>query len=364
MSAKEDYLTEDTPVDNKKYCCISVVSPEGPQKCDKMCVIIRGAYETYEEAVERVNYLQGKRNNKYHVWVGQIGYWLPICFDSSIKPEEQIDLLNSEMKNKIKQKIEADLNYKNRKDTMKEKMIDEQLEVQKQNELLLENQEEQSDDTSSTPVASEAAPAATEETADTESTEVTEAAPAATEVVTPAATEVVTPDTNLTEQPSDDVEANVLSDNMKKCDIKQDSKLNYENQLTNDNPIKNQTWCCISFLTPQNSKVYGFKVRGVFATSEEASDLAKRLQQSDIYNHIYVASVSNWLEWEPDPDKIEDQVYENEMLNSIFKNKSLNAKDLDMFNQKLQQEEIENNLKKEIEESSKNQKEIIDKIFE
>ena len=131
-----------------------------------------------------------------------------------------------------------------------------------------------------------------------------------------------------------------------------------------DNPLKNQTWCCLSFLTPTNSRVYGLKIRGVFSSLEDANELAKNLQRTDIYNHIYVASVGNWLKWDPDPTEIKDQIYENETLNSIFKNKEENSKNLDIFNEQQRTEELEYNMEKELEESSKNQKEIIDKIFE
>ena len=361
MSNKiEDYLSEDTLVDNKKFCCLSVVSPDSQQKCDQMSVILRGAYETYDEAVERVNYLQNKRNNKYNVWVGQIGYWLPICFDESITPEKQLELLNEEMKNKIKTKVQDNLNYKKRTQDMKDKIKEEQ-------EIIKQKNKEAEEAAAAKEAAAAEEAAEVEEVAEaTEAAEVkeveeveeaTEAAPAM-----PAVGEVSAP---ATQEETD------VANELNKCNIdnsnnpiKKSDKNDYNHKLTDDNPLKNQTWCCLSFLTPTNSRVYGLKIRGVFSSLEDANELAKNLQRTDIYNHIYVASVGNWLKWDPDPTEIKEQIYENETLNSIFKNKEENSKNLDIFNEQQRTEELEYNMEKELEESSKNQKEIIDKIFE
>merc|ERR1711988_1949513 len=312
MSNKiEDYLSEDTLVDNKKFCCLSVVSPDGPQKCDQMSVILRGAYETYDEAVERINYLQNKRNNKYNVWVGQIGYWLPICFDESITPEKQLELLNEEMKNKIKTKVQDNLNYKKRTQDMKDKIKEEQEIIKQKNK-----EAEEAAAASSAADVEEAAEVkevkkvaeATEAAEVEEATEAAPAIPAVEKVSAPAI-----PDVEEVSAPAAQEETDFTNE-LKKCNIdnsdnpiKKSDKNDYNHKLTDDNPLKNQTWCCLSFLTPTNSRVYGLKIRSVFSSLEDANELAKNLQRTDIYNHIYVASVGNWLKWDPDPTEIKEQ---------------------------------------------------------
>ena len=53
-----------------------------------------------------------------------------------------------------------------------------------------------------------------------------------------------------------------MTDNTKKVDF-----------LKEDEPIHNQNWVCLSFLSPEgikNCSTRGLKIRGVFATKEEA----------------------------------------------------------------------------------------------
>ena len=339
MSCKEDYLTEDVLRNTNKYCCISVVSPHSDQKCDKMCIIIRGGYDTYEEAMDRVTYLQGKRNNKYNVWIGQIGYWLPICFNKDINPEVQLDTLNQHMKDRIKNKIHNDLNYKNRTTELKDKIKEEQEIVKEQNKLI--------EDTKQIKLIESADQ--TDQAEQTEQTEQTDQADQTEQ----------TDQTVQTDQTEATLDTEVCRDISKQSD--------YSTTLTNDNPHKDQTWCCVSFLTPGDQTtdtIYGFKVRGIFKTLDEAKECSAHLQKIDIYNHIFIASVGNWLTWDPDPNDIKDQIYENETLNSIFEKKEQNNSNLELFNEKNKVEEIESNLENEMKKSSDNQKEIIDKIFE
>ena len=68
----------------------------------------------------------------------------------------------------------------------------------------------------------------------------------------------------------------------------------------------------------------GLKVRGSFATREEANAYAKRLNKNDPSFNIYVADVGQWLPWDPSPEEIADQEYptdtpEGEELNKLMK---------------------------------------------
>jgi hypothetical protein len=71
-----DYLTEDSPIDNQRYVCVSFVSPEGIKNCTIRSFKVRGVFEKYEEARAHAEKLQ-KLDPAYHIFVGEVGKWLP-----------------------------------------------------------------------------------------------------------------------------------------------------------------------------------------------------------------------------------------------------------------------------------------------
>jgi hypothetical protein len=75
----------------------------------------------------------------------------------------------------------------------------------------------------------------------------------------------------------------------------------------------------------------GIKVRGVFASEAEAASRAKRLQKSDPSFNIYLGSVGKWMAWEPDPNKVADQEYANDELNTLMKKYRENEESRDQF---------------------------------
>lgn len=97
----------------------------------------------------------------------------------------------------------------------------------------------------------------------------------------------------------------------------------YIDQLTEDEIIPNQLWVCISFISPEtlkNCNFRGIKIRGVYATQEEAKKRAEYLQKIDPDFNIYVGEVGKWLGWDPDPNTIDDQVYREKKLQDIMDN--------------------------------------------
>jgi hypothetical protein len=73
-------------------------------------------------------------------------------------------------------------------------------------------------------------------------------------------------------------------------------------------------------LVNNKTNVRGIKVRGVFDTVEEASEMAKRLRENDKHFHVFVGQVGYWLPFDPDPDTIKDQKYLEEQLNDLVYN--------------------------------------------
>jgi hypothetical protein len=85
--------------------------------------------------------------------------------------------------------------------------------------------------------------------------------------------------------------------------------------------VPGQLFACISFVgpdQPQKNEKLGMKVRGCFASRDEAAAHAKRLQKEDAIVDIYVVDMYKWLLIPPDRDQIEDVHYQNEKLEEIM----------------------------------------------
>ena len=85
--------------------------------------------------------------------------------------------------------------------------------------------------------------------------------------------------------------------------------------------VPGQVFACLSVIgpeAPQKNDKFGIKIRGAFATRDEAASHAKRLQKEDPTFDIYVVDMYKWLLIPPDPMKIEDVHYTNEKLEEIM----------------------------------------------
>jgi hypothetical protein len=85
--------------------------------------------------------------------------------------------------------------------------------------------------------------------------------------------------------------------------------------------VPGQLFACISFVgpdLPQKNEKLGLKIRGCFATRDEAASHAKRLQKEDAIVDIYVVDMYKWLLIPPDRNQIDDVHYQNDKLEEIF----------------------------------------------
>jgi hypothetical protein len=85
--------------------------------------------------------------------------------------------------------------------------------------------------------------------------------------------------------------------------------------------VPGQLFACLSVVgpeAPQKNDKFGIKIRGAFASRDEAAAHAKRLQKEDSTFDIYVVDMYKWLLIPPDPLKIEDVHYQNEKLEEIM----------------------------------------------
>lgn len=90
--------------------------------------------------------------------------------------------------------------------------------------------------------------------------------------------------------------------------------------LDEDKVIPNQRYALLSFISPEgvmNCKIRGVKVRGVFATADEAKFACEKLKKKDKYFDVFVGEVGKWLPWDS-LKQSEEVKFRNERLDKIM----------------------------------------------
>ena len=93
--------------------------------------------------------------------------------------------------------------------------------------------------------------------------------------------------------------------------------------------VPGQVFACLSIVgpdCPQKTDKFGIKIRGCFATRDEAANHAKRLQKEDATFDIYVVDMYKWLLVPPDREHIEDVHYADNKLEELMQNYKENQK--------------------------------------
>jgi len=116
-------------------------------------------------------------------------------------------------------------------------------------------------------------------------------------------------------------------------------EINMEDYLDEDEMIKNQKYVVMSILSPsflllnvdgtnkenlteEHKKlmsIRGFKIRGSYATIEEAQKRALYLQKIDKLHNIFIGEVGKWLPLDDDVSKADDAKYAENKLNDLMK---------------------------------------------
>ena len=131
-----------------------------------------------------------------------------------------------------------------------------------------------------------------------------------------------------------------------------DFEYKYEDQLQRDFDEQN------NFQT----SLRGIKVRGVFDTKEAAADHAKKLSTKDKSFHVFIGQMGYWLPWDPNADKVQDEVFQNSELNKMMDQYQQNNVNRDIFYEEEKREKIktarEESARAE-KEKQENRKEVI-----
>jgi len=98
------------------------------------------------------------------------------------------------------------------------------------------------------------------------------------------------------------------------------------------------------------TSIRGLKVRGVYETYKEAEIRAKALQRRDRSFHVFVGTVGAWLPWDPEPDKVQNEEYLEDELNTLIQEYKKNQVHKDMLYEQEKQDRKTDTLKKKIAE--------------
>jgi hypothetical protein len=96
----------------------------------------------------------------------------------------------------------------------------------------------------------------------------------------------------------------------------------YIDYLTEDEAIPGQKYVCLSFVSPEgikNCTMRGLKIRGVFNELDKANKHAEKLRKGDPDFDVFVGEVGKWLPWDPAPENVEEENYQEKELNSLVK---------------------------------------------
>ena len=133
----------------------------------------------------------------------------------------------------------------------------------------------------------------------------------------------------------------------------QDFVYKYEDKLQRDFDEQNDF----------QTSVRGLKVRGVFDTRQAAEDKAKKLAQTDSSFHTFVGQVGYWLPWDPNADKVVDEIFQNSQLNDMMEKYKENSINRDIFYEEQKREKIKAAQEKVLREKQKSQSKIEDEVY-
>jgi Family of unknown function (DUF5832) len=105
----------------------------------------------------------------------------------------------------------------------------------------------------------------------------------------------------------------------KHVNSKQDEITDCDYNLAKDTiVIPGQNFALISIVTSNKTDKKCIKIRGVFETIEEAKQHAQKIAFIDSTYDILVVSLYEWLMIPPEYEKINDQIYMDEQLNTLI----------------------------------------------
>jgi len=120
-----DYLTEDPVLSGQKFVCLSFIMPDNLKKQDGSSydvrgIKIRGVFDSMEEAQKRCEQIR-KFDSNFHVFVGEVGKWLP--WNDNPENAKEEDYANKELNKLMKDYLSEQNKAKEYHELRKQDMV-------------------------------------------------------------------------------------------------------------------------------------------------------------------------------------------------------------------------------------------------
>ena len=167
---------------------------------------------------------------------------------------------------------------------------------------------------------------------------------------------------------------NKMMDNEQKIDYTTIHKFYHDWKYSRTEKLEQEFYETNDFHTTMR----GLKVRGVYDTHKEASVRAQVLRRKDPSFNVFVGQVGYWLPWDPECEQVQEQEYQETMLNDLVKKYKENLDNRDNMYDQMKDEQLkkakeENKMKREklaeeenveVKESTTEDKEKIEELRE
>ncbi len=104
-----------------------------------------------------------------------------------------------------------------------------------------------------------------------------------------------------------------------------------------------------------HTSMRGLKIRGTYDSYREATVRAQVLRKKDPSFNVFIGQVGYWLPWDPAAEQIQEQEYQENMLNDLVKKYKENLDNRDVLYEQVKQERIQK-AKKEVSQQKEVQK--------
>lgn len=140
LSLDENVDKDTEKVSGQNYALISVVSPQGGQKSENICLKIKGVFNTLEDANKHAEMLQ-KIDSTYDIYVVEMYSWLLVPPDPTLIEQKHVDSkLNEIIGGHRESQLKAKMYFEERKRELIENITIENDRRKEENEKIKENE--------------------------------------------------------------------------------------------------------------------------------------------------------------------------------------------------------------------------------
>lgn len=143
LSLNENVDKDEERLSGQNYALISVVSPKGAQKCENICLKIKGVFNNLDEANKHAEILQ-KLDSTFDIYVVEMYSWLLVPPDPTLIEQRHVDLkLNEIIGGHRESQLKSKMYFEERKRELLENIETENEKRKEENKKMLEEEEQE-----------------------------------------------------------------------------------------------------------------------------------------------------------------------------------------------------------------------------